>query len=370
MKNEMTILGCVIFMSKTTKFNGEEYLKIIEGKKNYVWDSNSEYGNLIPVNVIADGENNEKGMLRPISAVLVIHKIKAESDVYYRNMVAIDHTMLLEQVLKEINNIVEYSTNETKRYHKDIEEAIEAHLVPTEYYEDEINYSFFLSEIFNENDKNYGQIIELMRATEHIKHITTILFLTNDKQEVYFDDLITFSLNIAASQLRESLKLLAEFMESDFYQEIEKCFDGRGQKAINYLEIAIDFKNKDGILKKILKPLRDATFHYNHPKAHEWGKMRMERESQEKPPISNLILSDQITNSFLSPGADFDKSIYQEHWVFGRNELFEAKKEIIQCQQNFIYFVRALCEILMERAEINTERPFDYFQKYRYGYQI
>ena len=362
-------------MSKTIKFTGEEYLKIIEGRKNYIWDSNSEYGNFIPVNVIAEGEYNDKGMLRPISAVLVIHKVKTESDVLYRNMVALDHTMLLEQVLKEINKIVEYSITETEKYHPDIEGAIEAHLIPTEFYEDEINYSFFLSEIFNKKDENLGQIIELMRAAEHIKHITTILLLipkdnsTDEEQEMCFEGLIIFSLNLAASQLRETLKLLDKFIKSEFFQSIKECFDDRGQKALNYLEIAIDFKDENGLLKKILKPLRDATFHYDFSKAQEWGKMRMERESQENPPISNLILSDQITNSFLSPGSDFDKSLYQEHWVFGRDGLFEAKKEIIQCQQNFIYFVRSLCEILMDQAKINNERPFDFFEQYRYGYK-
>ena len=363
-------------MSKAIKFNGEEYLKIINGKRNYVWDSNSEYGNLIPVRVIAEGEYTDKGMLRPISAVLVIHKIKTESDVLYRNMIALDHTMSLEQVLKKINNIVEYSINESKRYHKDIKEAIEAHLVPTEFYEDKLNYNFFLSEIFNENNKELGQIIELMRAAEHIKHITTILLLipkddiTNEEQEIYYEGLTIFTFNLAASQLRETLKLLDKFMKSDFFQNIKEYFDDRGQKAINYLEIAIDFKDEDGLLKKILKPLRDATFHYDFSKAQEWGKMRMERETQEKPPISNLVLSDQITNTYLGPGADLDNSLYQEHWVFGRDGLFEAQQEIIQCQQNFIYFVRALCEILMEHAKINSERPFDFFQQYRYGYKV
>jgi hypothetical protein len=359
---------------KAIKFNGEKYLEEIYGKEHYVWDPNSEFGNLIPVRVIKEGKHFDKGMGRPISAVLVVFKLNNEATSLFRNMVALDHTMPLEQALKEINKIVEYAKNDAKRYHAGIGEAVEAHLVPMEYYEDIINYNFLLSEIFDENDPYLGQVIELMRAAEHIKHITTILVMIpddekNDENEIYWDSTRVFAFNLAASMLREALRPLYDFMKSDFYKEIKDMFDERGQKAANYLEVATNINDKNGLLKIILIPLRNATFHYDHKLASEWGKKRIEMETQEKPPISSLTLSDQITNCFFGPGADFDGARFQEHWIFGREELFKAQTEIILCQLNFIYFVRTLCTVLMDRAKISNERSFDFFMKYRYGYE-
>ncbi len=122
-----------IFRSKTIKLTGEEYLKKVDGKKHYVWDPNSIYGNQIPVRIPTIGEFNSLGVERPISAILVIFKIADQSEVI-RNMVDLPSETPVRLVLNEINKITEFAKNDSKRYHKKIGEAIEAHLVPTELY--------------------------------------------------------------------------------------------------------------------------------------------------------------------------------------------------------------------------------------------
>ncbi len=119
-------------VSKTIKLTGEEYLKKVDGKEHYVWDPNSEFGNRILVRVPSIGEFNSLGMERPISAVLVIFKLADKPEGVVRNMVDLPSETPLRLVLNEINKITEFARNDSKRYHKNVGEAIEAHLVPKE----------------------------------------------------------------------------------------------------------------------------------------------------------------------------------------------------------------------------------------------
>jgi hypothetical protein len=118
--------------SKTIKLTAEEYLKKVDGKKHYVWDPNSEFGNRIIVRVPLIGEFNSLMMERPISAVLVVFKLDDEPGGVIRNMVDLPSETPLRLVLNEINKITAFAKSDSKRYHKNVGEAIEAHLVPTE----------------------------------------------------------------------------------------------------------------------------------------------------------------------------------------------------------------------------------------------
>jgi len=123
-----------ILEPKTTKLTGEEYLKKVDGKKHYVWDPNSLYGNKILVKVPTIGEFNSLGMERPISAVLVVFKLTNKPGGVIRNMVELPSETPVRLALNEINKITEFAKNDSKRYHNNIGDVIEAHLVPKELY--------------------------------------------------------------------------------------------------------------------------------------------------------------------------------------------------------------------------------------------
>ncbi len=119
---------------KPIKLTPEDYLKKVDGKEHYVWDPDGIYGNQIPVKVVMEGEFNFLMMERPISAVIVIFRSVDELNMIIRNMVDLPSQTPLVLVLNEINRITEFAKKDSKRYRKHIGEAIEAHLVPTEFY--------------------------------------------------------------------------------------------------------------------------------------------------------------------------------------------------------------------------------------------
>ena len=119
---------------KPTKLTAEEYIKKVDGKISYVWDPNSIYGNQVPVKVVMAGEFNSLMMERPISAVLVIFSLIDEQNMVIRNMVDLPSKTPLVNVLNEINKIVEFAKKDSKKNTINTGEALEAHLIPMEFY--------------------------------------------------------------------------------------------------------------------------------------------------------------------------------------------------------------------------------------------
>jgi len=119
---------------KSTKLTAEEYMKKVDGKMSYVWDPNSIYGNQVPVKVVMAGEFNSLMMERPISAVLVIFSLIDEQNMVIRNMVDLPSKTPLVNVLNEINKIVEFAKKDSKKNTINTGEALEAHLIPMEFY--------------------------------------------------------------------------------------------------------------------------------------------------------------------------------------------------------------------------------------------
>lgn len=119
---------------KLTKLTAEEYMKKVDGKMSYVWDPNSIYGNEVPVKVVMAGEFNSLMMERPISAVLVIFSLIDEQNMVIRNMVDLPSKTPLVNVLNEINKIVEFAKKDSKNNTINTGEALEAHLIPMEFY--------------------------------------------------------------------------------------------------------------------------------------------------------------------------------------------------------------------------------------------
>ena len=119
---------------KSTKLTTEDYLKKVDGKMSYVWDPNSIHGNQVPVKVVMDGEFNSLMMERPISAVLVIFSLIDEQNMVIRNMVDLPSKTPLLNVLNEINKIVEFAKKNSKKTNINVGDALEVHLIPTEFY--------------------------------------------------------------------------------------------------------------------------------------------------------------------------------------------------------------------------------------------
>ena len=119
---------------KSTKLTAEEYIKKVDGKMSYVWDPNSTYGNQVPVKVVMAGEFNSLMMERPISAVLVVFSLIDEQNMVIRNMVDLPSKTPLVNVLNEINKIIEFAKKDSEKDNINIGEALEAHLIPMEFY--------------------------------------------------------------------------------------------------------------------------------------------------------------------------------------------------------------------------------------------
>lgn len=358
---------------KEITFNGEEYFKRIDGKDHYIWDIDSPFGNSIPVKVIKEGSYAEYEMGRPISAVLLIFKIKNE---YLREMVALDGVIILKDLILEINNIVDYRINQLKNEYGDTIKAVEAHFVPTEFYEDKVNFRFFLSEIFKENDKELGFFIELVRAAEHIKNLYILLMripsedIIDEIQGIHWDSVRLFIMNIAVSQLSEVFKFLGRLEETVLFNEIRNDLSKRGKKALVFLqEKSKDFMNDDSFIRKVLKPMRNITYHYDPNQAFNWGKERMKMETIRKPHYTTIILSDQTMRSFYGPGFEFDENILYKYMIMGLNEPFKAQQEIIHCQEHYLYFVRSFCNVLLKKNKITPDRTNDDFFKFWHGYK-
>lgn len=119
---------------KSNKLTAEEYIKKVDGKMSYVWDPNSIYGNQVPVKVVMAGEFNSLMMERPISAVLIIFNLMDDQNMVIRNMVDLPSNTPLVNVLNEINKIIEFAKKDSKKYNMNTGDALEAHLVPMEFY--------------------------------------------------------------------------------------------------------------------------------------------------------------------------------------------------------------------------------------------
>jgi len=351
---------------RVKQFNAKDYLKRIDGKEHYDWEKNSIFKNKIPVSVVKEGIYGYLEMNRFISAVLLILKQKK---MIIRDMVALPNATPLKIVLNEINNIIDYRLNILKEKTTEKIVALEAHLVPMEFYEDIVEYKFHLSEIFSSNDKDIGFFVELLRAAEHMKNHYTFMLLIpqediNDIYGINWDSLRLYYMNLSASQLREVFRLLGDLSKKNSFKETINELSERGQSALKYLQkMNTDFENKTGFIKKVLAPYRNRVFHYDEDEAKKWGQERIEIERRSKYIHSSIILSDQIISSNYGLGSKFDENLLVKYVYFGTEKPFEALEIIKRCQEEYFYFVRAICEVIMKKHNINSDRTSEYFVK-------
>ncbi|MCK4796419.1 MAG: hypothetical protein KAT05_03505 [Spirochaetes bacterium] len=241
------------------------------------------------------------------------------------------------------------------------------------------SYEFFLSELFTGSEPEFGYIIELMRASGHITEIQKILFMISPpdsmdedevmEYEVEIESLLIFMFNISAAQLREVLLLFHNFRKLSFYAELKNDFNEEQKITAKVLEDYVnEYDDKKGLLYKILRPLRNKVFHYGQKEALEWGKNVMNNEKDEKP--GNHYVS--LDKFVFGPGLEYDSHLFSKYLFLGEqgvDSLMKAQIEIWQIHQHFLDFVRAMSEVLMKRAKIPSNRPFDWILKYRYGYK-
>lgn len=243
----------------------------------------------------------------------------------------------------------------------------------------EKSYEFFLSELFTGSEPELGYITELMRAAGHMKEVQKILFMISTpdsidedvamKHDVEFESLRILIFNISAAQLREALKLFHNFSKLPFYAELKNDFNKKDVKTITILETYTnEFDEKKGLLYTILKPLRDMVFHYDPNKANEWCRNLIYCEKDERPRSHNISLDKFV----FGPGLEYDSDLFSKYLFWGNQgaeSLMKVQMEIWQIHEDFLNFVGVMSEVLMKRAKIPPNRPFDWNMKYRYGYK-
>ena len=241
------------------------------------------------------------------------------------------------------------------------------------------SYEFFFSELFSGDEPELGYIVELMRIAGHIKEFQRILssFSTPDDLDEFeaaileteLEPLNIFIFNFAAAQLRESLKLFHKFMQLPFYNGLKEDFTEEQNIIAATLENYVnEFSLKKGLLHDTLLPLRNKMFHYDENEALKWAKEAIENEKHEKP--NNQTIS--IDRLEFGPGHQYDNHLFSKYLFWGKqgfDTLLKAQKEIWEINQHLLDFVISMSEILMKRGNIPSDRPFDWFMEYFYGYK-
>jgi len=241
----------------------------------------------------------------------------------------------------------------------------------------EKSYHFFLSELKNISDENLSYLIELMRASQHIKDIQKLIIkmnpkeLNEDDEVVYWvenDSLIILVLNISAAQLRESLKLFWKFTETKFFKEIYKVLSKDNKKDIDVLKTLNDeYSQKKGFIWDVLEHVRNSMFHYLPDKSIFWIKKMKEMELDRKPPYQSVNLE----RFDFGPGKEYDKEIYSKYLLWGDDEfntLMKSQKKVFDTQLNFLSSVKNIIEAIIIKEKI-PKRKQGWFMKFFHGYK-
>jgi hypothetical protein len=243
---------------------------------------------------------------------------------------------------------------------------------------------FFLSELKKTSDFELALLIELMRASEHIKNFRQLLsYLSPEASEgddidesVTFDleleALRTMVLNMLAAQLREALQVFQAFSKTECFASIRTHITSEGLMEVEILEgLNKDFDGQKGLVFEILRPLRNLVFHYHTDKkdnrALEWVKKVKELEAYRKPPYQQL----DPQNYDFSSGMDFDRDIYSEHLFHGKEGIgsgFKWQKLVWETQLHFLEATKAIVLGVLKHEGI-PPRKRDWASQYLHGYR-
>jgi len=241
----------------------------------------------------------------------------------------------------------------------------------------ERSYHFFLSELKNIPDRALSYIIELMRASQHIKDIQKLMTQMNpegleeDEEMEYWvdnDSLITLVLNISAAQLREALKLFWKFSETVFFKEIYDDLSDKAREDIDLLTALNDeYSKKSGFIWDVLEPVRNHMFHYLPDESLPWIEKTKKMELDRKPPYQSINL--EVFD--FGPGKEYDKEIYSKYLFWGKDgfsSLLKLQKKVWDTQLNFLNSVKSIVEAILIKEKI-PKRKHDWFMEFFHGYK-
>ncbi|MCG3256201.1 MAG: hypothetical protein KAU62_08970 [Candidatus Heimdallarchaeota archaeon] len=313
-------------MSKK-EFNAKKYMEFLQGKETYVWDSGSSFGNKNPVRIIKD--NNALGMRRLISDVIIIYGT-SDKEEFMRDSVVLQKFKLLYKIIPETNDLVEFSkTNLKKKLNQDIIlNILEIILVPQEHHNQFLKvinaekdysrfltnptYHFLLSEL-KMNDKEIAFLVEFARSCDHFIQLENLIDLTDmsfiedederTKRELQYETTTIYLISLLASHLREALKLLWRFSDTEIYQKIlSPLKETQDDNLEQLLKTNEEFYQEKGFLWETLKVIRNKIFHYVPKDAEKWVKQVKRDEKGRKPRLRSI----DFTPLEMNLGTDFE----------------------------------------------------------------
>ena len=240
---------------------------------------------------------------------------------------------------------------------------------------------FFISELSKKYSNDLGTIIELMRASNHIREFQRLLMMMNpdesvgdDEEAIYWienDSLLTLIFNMSAAQTREALKLFGCLMRSKLYKNWKSRLIGKKDKEfLELIDVVENFKKQGNFLQHTLKPLRDSVYHYDPEKAQEWICELKENEKERKPSYQTVDLK----HFEFGPGSELDKKLFSEYLLFGKgfiskeNKLFKSQKKLIRLQSSLIEITSSITEFLLKESNIG-KRKIRWNLKYWHGFK-
>ncbi|MFT4326481.1 MAG: hypothetical protein ACMXYK_03185 [Candidatus Woesearchaeota archaeon] len=243
---------------------------------------------------------------------------------------------------------------------------------------DELNkrqHFFFLSECKKTSEEDLAFLIELMRASQHVKDIFKLMtkFDTeglNEDEEMEFnienDSLMTLILNVSAAQLREAIKVYFKFSKKSIYTELCKLVEDK--KNLEQFHILFkEYDDKKGYIYETLEPIRNSIFHYLPSEALEWVKAAKLEEIQRKP---RYFFIDCEKYEF-GPGLEYDSHIYAKFLFWGNEgfeSLFKSQKRLWELQLAFLNVVKDLVSALLQKEGINKRSRKDML-RFAHGYK-
>ena len=240
---------------------------------------------------------------------------------------------------------------------------------------------FFFSELKSIKESDLALIIELMRASLHIKNIQKLMGLIypdglSEEEEFLHqaenEPLQTMILNISAAQLREALKIIWKYSETGYFKAMELDFSSKDKKIVlGLIKLNDEYKEKKGFIFEALAPVRDLMFHYQvtgtKNETVQWIRKMKEMEINRKPPYQSVDLEKYD----FWPGLEYERSIYSNYLFWG-SEGFETgmkwQKMVWETQINILKATKAIVEGMLKNEKI-PRRKLDWALQYFHGYK-
>jgi hypothetical protein len=240
---------------------------------------------------------------------------------------------------------------------------------------------FFISELKGMEDFDVALMVELMRATQHIKNLQALMRYLgpegsdedkNIEKEIEVEPQILMLLNLFSAQLREALKIIWKLSESIYFKRIIENLSDKEKFDVNFLiDLNSEFKSGKGFIAEVLGPMRDLMFHYQTDLAKNgavsWVSRMKELELGRKPPFHSVDLE----KLEFGPGHHFETSIYTD-FLFTVLETRKIEmmwqRKVWETQEIFCRATKSIVGAVLENEGI-PQREFDWALKYSHGFK-